>query len=372
MNFSRLGDITDLYKGKKPTQLVETALTGYKPYILIESLDGTPKKWTNDTKGILASNGDILIVWDGARAGLIGKSIEGYVGSTIAKVETNPDLIITDYLYYYLYSKYQSLNKNTRGTGIPHLDKNYFNSLEILVPTLSEQKQIVAKIKECFTLLDKSKEKLKQAEEKLNNVLDSSLLSLQRTNGDVYPLKDIVTIQKQTIKLDINSSSFYIALEDIEANTGKLLNTKYVTGREVKSTKLRFNTKHVLYSKLRPYLNKVIIPPEEGICVTDLLPLLPNEKVTQKYLYYYLRSPQIRDYINQKMAGIKMPRLRTEDLNNMPIFVPSIETQNNFVTRIERLTEEAYQCRISIEKQAKKQELLRQLLLKKAFEGKLI
>ena len=342
--------------------------------------DVTEAKLTNR----VLNNGDILIeISGGGPSQPVGRALEFInpdgktytYGNFVRRLKLNSDLLTQEYLSLalkalYIFGETEPIQTNT--TNLRNLNFNDYINLEIPVPTIQEQKQIISKIKECFTLLDKSKEKLKQAEEKLNNVLDSSLLSLQRTNGDVYPLKNIVTIQKQTIKLDINSSSFYIALEDIEANTGKLLNTKYVTGGEVKSTKLRFNTKHVLYSKLRPYLNKVIIPPEEGICVTDLLPLLPNEKVTQKYLYYYLRSPQIRDYINQKMAGIKMPRLRTEDLNNMPIFVPSIETQNNFVTRIERLTEEAYQCRISIEKQAKKQELLRQLLLKKAFEGKLI
>jgi len=330
------------------------------------------------------NNGDFLIeISGGGPSQPVGRALEFInpdgktytYGNFVRRLKLNSDLLTQEYLSLalkalYIFGETEPIQTNT--TNLRNLNfKDYIN-LEIPVPTIQEQKQIVSKIKECFALLDKSEAKLKQAEEKLNNVLDSSLLSLQQKDGDMYPLMDIVTIQKQTIKLDINSSSFYIALEDIEANTGKLLNKKYVNGREVKSTKLRFNTKHVLYSKLRPYLNKVIIPPEEGICVTDLLPLLPNKKVTQKYLYYYLRSPQIRDYINQKMAGIKMPRLRTEDLNNMPIFVPSIETQNNFVTRIERLTEEAYQCRISIEKQVKKQELLRQSILKKAFEGKLI
>lgn len=284
----------------------------------------------------------------------------------------NESIIDTEYIYYYLQGNKHLLFAEASATTVPILNKSKLERIEIRYPDLSVQKQIVSKIKECFILLDKSEEKLKQAEEKLNTVLDSSLVTIQKMDGEVYPLKEIVTIQKQTIKLSAQQSSFYIALEDIEAHTGKLLNHRYATGKEVKSTKLKFNTTHVLYSKLRPYLNKVVLPPEEGVCVTDLLPLLPNEKVTQKYLYYYLRSPQIRNYINQKMAGIKMPRLRTEDLNNMPIFVPTIETQNNFVRRIEQLTEEAYKSKVSIGKQMKHLEQLRQSILKKAFEGKLI
>ncbi len=308
--------------------------------------------------------------------GNIGKlSISKEEMATNQQINTfvpNESIIDIEYVYYFLLGNKHLLFAEASATTVPILNKSKLSRIKIRFPSLSEQKQIVSKIKECFNYLDKAEEKLKRAEDRLDKVLDSSLITIQKESGKVYPLKEIVTVQKQTITLSAEQTSFYIALEDIEANTGKLLNKRYINGSQVKSTKLKFNTAHVLYSKLRPYLNKVIIPQEEGICVTDLLPLLPNEKVTQKYLYYYLRSPQIRDYINQKMAGIKMPRLRTEDLNNMPIFVPSIEDQNKIVSKIELLTEESYTSKKILKELTEKQRLIRQSILKKAFEGKLI
>ena len=132
----------------------------------------------------------------------------------------------------------------------------------------------------------------------------------------------------------------YVGLENIESNTGRLVNFAPTKGAKIKSTKRRFTQQHVLYGKLRPYLNKVWLPTFEGICATDLLPLLPDQTVLdRRYLAAFLRSPFFVEYSKRHMTGTKMPRLRMPEFTKVQIPLPPLDEQRRIVARIEELTE---------------------------------
>lgn len=138
----------------------------------------------------------------------------------------------------------------------------------------------------------------------------------------------------------------YIALENIESGTGNLTGFKPTKGAQIKSNKFRFDTHHVLLGKLRPYLNKVFVPNFEGICSTDILPLLPDPKVLlREFFAICLRSPYFIEYSKTKMEGAKMPRLRTPDLENYKIPIPPLLEQRRIVKRIEKLTQRVEETR---------------------------
>jgi type I restriction enzyme S subunit len=131
----------------------------------------------------------------------------------------------------------------------------------------------------------------------------------------------------------------YIALENIESGTGRVVEFVPTKGSSIKSNKFLFNTTHVLFGKLRPYLNKVVVPDFEGICSTDILPLQPNPEVlTREFLSLFLRSSIFIEFTKSKMEGTKMPRLRTPDLENFEIPIPPLPEQCRIVARIEELT----------------------------------
>jgi len=154
-------------------------------------------------------------------------------------------------------------------------------------------------------------------------------------NWKILPLGDVVEFDKSTILPTSGKRYRYVSLDAIEQNSGKLLNSVEIDGSRIKSTKLKFDNRHILYSKLRPYLNKVILPDFEGICVTDLVPLLPKQIISREYLWFYLRSYIVLEYVNSKMAGIKMPRLRTNDFITMPIVVPPLHIQKFITTKLQ-------------------------------------
>lgn len=131
----------------------------------------------------------------------------------------------------------------------------------------------------------------------------------------------------------------YVGLENIASGTNKLANFSPTSGASIRSNKNRFDQRHVLYGKLRPYLNKVHLPAFEGVCSTDILPLLPvPEIICREYLANYLRTPAVVEFTRSKMDGAKMPRLRTPDLGSILVPVPPLPEQKRLVARIEGFT----------------------------------
>ena len=113
---------------------------------------------------------------------------------------------------------------------------------------------------------------------------------------------------------EITSETWVLDLEDIEKNTGRILEKK--RGVSTTSNKNKFEEGFVLYSKLRPYLNKVVIADESGVCTTEIVPInVASAKVPllARYLQCYLMSPLFLNHANQASYGVKMPRLGTKD-----------------------------------------------------------
>jgi type I restriction enzyme S subunit len=153
--------------------------------------------------------------------------------------------------------------------------------------------------------------------------------------GEVAPIDTTPVLPTKTP----DNRFFYVALENIESGTGRLVGETAHKGEGIKSNKFQFGREHVLLGKLRPYLNKVHVPERSGICSTDILPLKPNPDVlSREFLAWCLRSPAFVEHSTAKMDGGKMPRLRTPDLETYKIQVPSLAEQRRLVERIEALT----------------------------------
>ena len=129
----------------------------------------------------------------------------------------------------------------------------------------------------------------------------------------------------------IDDSAWILDLEDIEKDTGNVLARVKKADRASASTKHRFHKGQVLYSKLRPYLNKVVLADQDGYCTSEILPLEFNSILLPKYARYYLMSPTFLRYANRCSYGVKMPRLGTEDGKRAIIPVPPVREQEEIV-----------------------------------------
>ena len=128
-----------------------------------------------------------------------------------------------------------------------------------------------------------------------------------------------------------NDKIWLLNLDMIEAQTGEIIGYLFVNEDEVGSSTCSFDTSNVLYSKLRPYLNKVVIPNRCGYATSELVPLQPAKgKLNREYLAFMLRSDEFVNMINEKVIGAKMPRVSMSEFRKFDVPIPPIELQNQF------------------------------------------
>lgn len=150
--------------------------------------------------------------------------------------------------------------------------------------------------------------------------------------GDVAPAKSI-----KNSEINNPASVWLLNLDMIESNTGKVIEKHYCSIDEAGSSTHWFDEQHVLYSKLRPYLNKVVLPDALGLATTELVPILPDPKrLDRKYLYYYLRSEQFVLWINEQVAGAKMPRVSMNIFWAHEIPLPPLEEQKRIAAILDK------------------------------------
>jgi type I restriction enzyme, S subunit len=135
----------------------------------------------------------------------------------------------------------------------------------------------------------------------------------------------------------IASDAWLLDLEDIEKETSRLIYRAKYSERQSKSTKSRFQKRDVLYGKLRPYLDKVIVADSDGVCTTEIVPIVPSQAIHSEFLRLLLKRPAFLRHVNSLMYGIKMPRLGTEDavLSIHPL--PPLSEQHRIVAKIDQL-----------------------------------
>ena len=136
---------------------------------------------------------------------------------------------------------------------------------------------------------------------------------------------------------DLHPNDWILDLEDIEKDTGRIIAFHTFKERKSESTKHKFKKGQVLYSKLRPYLNKVVIAPNDGFCTSEIIPLDFNGLLLPQFAQILLMSPYFLEMVNMVTYGVKMPRLGTNDAKNMLIPLPPITEQERIVIKFENL-----------------------------------
>lgn len=181
-----------------------------------------------------------------------------------------------------------------------------------------------------------------------------------------------ITTYGSSQKLDsqeIKPNTWVIDLEDIEKESSKILQFKTFRDRPSLSTKSVFKKGWVLYSKLRPYLDKVVVVPKDGVCTTEILPLPVYSNLNAFFLMYTLKGRYFLNYVNSKVGGMKMPRLGTGDGKMALIPVAPISEQIKIAEKVEALLQKSQELKLEIEASETKAQMLMQAVLKEAFES---
>ena len=160
----------------------------------------------------------------------------------------------------------------------------------------------------------------------------------------------------------------YIGLDDIEAHSMRLLGSK--PAASMKSSAKHFYPGDVLYSRLRPYLNKVWAADRDGICSSEFIVLPDNQFVDSKFLALRLNAIDFVSFANSLNAGDR-PRVDFDQISSFCLPPFSLSRQRRIVAKIEELFSELDKGVESLKTARAKLNVYRQAVLKHAFEGKL-
>ena len=143
--------------------------------------------------------------------------------------------------------------------------------------------------------------------------------------------------KEKIVASDITKDMWLLDLEDIEKETGRIIQKSTIVNRKVNGDKVRFNKGQILYSKLRPYLKKVLVAPENGISTPEIVPFSMYGKINPEYIVVVLTCPHVDFAINSVTYGVKMPRVGTETMCNLLVPLPPLAEQKRIVAKIEEL-----------------------------------
>lgn len=257
----------------------------------------------------------------------------GADGTKILEPKVNLD---KKFLYHYL----NSLQITSAGYSRHY---KFLKENLVPVPPLEEQKRIAAILDKADAIRRKRQQAIKLADEFLHAVF-LDMFGNPVTNPKGWEVKPIIEVAPfaplRNVSIADDGKVWLLNLDQVESNSGQVISKYICEYAQVGDSTSWFDQSHVLYCKLRPYLNKVVMPDSTGLATSELIPLRPNPMyLNREYLTMYLRSESFVTWATNKVAGAKMPRLSTSELREHQITLPPMNLQNQFASIYHKIIE---------------------------------
>ena len=268
-------------------------------------------------------------------------------------LRTNNDVVINDYLFHLLNRQIvrDFAEQNMTGTsGHRRVPIKWYEDLEIPVPPIDVQKQIVEEISNVEISVSEAILRIDKCENDIESLLSSF-------NFADSTLNTIAPFATKSIKYSDIESESYITTDNMLQNK---LGVIPFEGFANISSITEYKPEDILISNIRPYLKKIWFANKEGGCSKDVLVLrsADTSKYLPKFIFYMLRRDVFFDYIMEGKKGIKMPRGNKEDIMKYKIPMPDIDEQKHIVTQIEVLELEITKARTLIENAASEKQTI--------------
>ena len=332
----KLGDVATYINGYafKPA---DYSLNG-KQIIRIQDLTGNAYQ-TNNFAGelddkYLVSSGDVLISWSASLGVFEWNKEEAWLNQHIFKVVFNK--LPVDKRYFIHQARYV-INRGAmlaHGATMRHLTKKVFESLPFSSPNRSEQLTIAKRFDDIQGEIDLAEKQIS----KLDSLVKSRFVEMFgdfKTNVKCWPVANFDSFAfidtHMTKDFDKYADEPHIGIDSIEAKTGRLVGYRTVAEDKLVSGKYPFTAKHIIYSKIRPNLNKVALPDFSGLCSADAYPIKPIEgKSNRVFLAHVMRSDYFLDYILPLSGRAQMPKVNKDAIRGFSMPLPPIDLQNTF------------------------------------------
>lgn len=434
--WTSLGEISNRIKGKKPKVLGPKSDDLTVPYVDIEAFEKKVFKAYTDGKDCpICEPADILIVWDGARCGLVGGGVEGVIGSTLAKLVYYD--LNSAYLFHFLQTQYDLINKNPRGVGIPHIEPIIFWNISFPLPPLNEQYRIVAKLEALLSQGNAAKEHLAKVPPLMKQFRQSVLAAAcsgrlteewRKEYPEVEPASELLKrIQEERIKKakaggrrkrkkqetlellqimeiddvpELPDTWAWIRLGDVNETTSggtpKRSNKAYYGGdipwlksgeledNIITKTEEKITDPGLKNSSAKIFPKGTLLIALYGATVGKTGKLAIESATNQAICgifnddnvffdqYLWHYLVSFRNELIRESFGGAQPNISQEIIRNLKIPLPSLSEQHVIVERVEQLFKFADEVEHRYQKAKARVDQLTQSILAKAFRGELV
>jgi type I restriction enzyme S subunit len=380
----KLREVCEVKKGKKPnlyTMQTKTRL----PYLGAKFMRGTKEaEYAEklDKNAVPVSKHDLIIICDGSKSGDIFSGFEGVLSSTMGRVDSDEGLIEKSYLEFFLRVNFDLFNFGKKGAAIPHLDFDILNNLEIPLPSLAEQKKIVAKLEKLLGKIKEAKQLRAESIEMTQKLFSVELQKIFEEGKKEFDLKDLGSVAilvrgpfGGSLKKEI-----FVNVGDCVYEQGNVIDNDledfryFITASKFEEMKRFAVEAGDLLMSCSGTIGKFIIIPKifkKGIINQALLKLTPNNKITVDYLKYALQ-----DYLSLSSSHVKGMAIKNiasvKELKKFKIPLPPLVEQKKIVKRLDELSEKIRALGECQRAQQKDLSALEQSILSAAFSGKLM
>ncbi len=282
----------------------------------------------------------------------------------------NDKELLPDFLNLQMFFLNDHIYSLARGTAQRNLDVPAFRNIQIAYPkSIQEQQRIVSILDEAFAAIDKAKANAEQNLKNAKELFESYLQGVFENKGDGWEEKKLGEVIEYDKNQNIHKGLPYVGLEHIESNSGRFIGS--LEPQVVKSSTFYFNEQHVLYGRLRPYLNKVLLPDFEGHCSTEIFPIKVGKQIAREFLFYWLIAGSTVKKIDATWTGARMPRANMNQVLEFDFAFPTLEEQQTIVSQLDALRVETQKLEAVYQKKIADLEELKKSILQKAFAGEL-
>lgn len=251
--------------------------------------------------------------------------------STIRFKVLNKEVLEIRYFMYYLKSIVfkKVLTKVVTGSAQLNFGPSHLKNMSISLPNLDIQKTIVQRLDRVNNLIEIKRKLLFLLDELVKSrfVEMFGIFNINPNNYNTIKFQDLI----EQNNINEENMVWLLNLDMIKPNTGEIVEKVYINRQNIPTSSISFKKGTILYSKLRPYLNKVVIADEDGYGTSELIPLNSYKNgLTAEYLAYYLRQDSFVEYIKDKVTGAKMPRVAMDVLRSIDIVQPNYVYQEQF------------------------------------------
>ena len=314
----------------------------------------------------LITSGDLLIGMDGEFNIARWKSDRALLNQRVCKLTAKKGTN-EEYLRFAMAKVLKEIEQKTAFVTVKHLSAKELNKLYLNVPELSKQNKIAGILSRLENIIDVRRQEL----EKLDELIKARFVEMF---GDLKlnPRKWSIRKFPEFAQIDGNMTTDYekyadyphIGIDSIEKDTGELKGYRTVREDRVVSGKYIFTPRHIIYSKIRPNLNKVALPPFDGVCSADAYPILPNERNCNRvFLAVAMRSKYFLDYILQFSSRTNLPKVNRKEIAGFQMPLPPLALQEQFAAFVAQIDK----SKVTVQRALDETKLLFDSLIQKYF-----